>query len=256
MTDETPSHPEYSPEAGLLRGRTILVTGAGDGLGRSASLAFADHAATVVLLGRTVARLEAVYDEIEEIGGPQPAIYPMDLEKAAPKHYDDLADTLRDSFGHLDGLLHNAAIAGVQGPFAMIDVESWFQIMQTNLNAPFLLTRACLGVLNAAPDASVVFTSDALGRRGRAYWGAYSVSKFGTEGMMQVLADELSSTAIRCNSVAPVPCRTRLRSRAYPAEDPETLPTPQSLMPTYLYLMGPDSKDENGRAFIARPPGH
>lgn len=246
----------YIPAPGLLNGRVILVTGAGDGIGRAAARSFAAYGATVILLGRTIRKLEAVYDEIEQAGHPLPAIYPMNLEGAAPKDYEDLAGVLEEEFGRLDGLLHNAAFLGTLTPLAQYDVETWFKVMQVNLNAPFLLTRACMPLLKRSADASVVFTSDSVGRRGKAYWGAYGVSKFGIEGMMQILADELENTgSIRVNSIDPGPVRTLLRNRAYPAENPASLTAPDRIMGVYLYLMGPDSRGSSGQAFEAQPTG-
>lgn len=245
--------PEYTPPPDLLSGRIILITGAGDGIGRAAALACAAHGATVVLLGRTIRKLEETYDQIERAGHPQAAIYPMNLEGATPKDYDDLAATLDTEFGRLDGLLHNAALLGALSPIVHQDVELWFKVMQVNLNAPFLLTRACLGLLMKSPDASVLFTSDSVGRQGRAYWGAYGVSKFGIEGLSQILAQEMeTNTTVRVNTINPGPTRTRLRTNAYPGENALTLPTPESLMPAYLYLLGPDSRGVTGRQFDAQ----
>lgn len=245
--------PEYTPPPDLLSDRIILITGAGDGIGRAAALACAAHGATVVLLGRTIRKLEETYDQIEQAGHPQAAIYPLNLEGATPKDYDDLAATLETEFGRLDGLLHNAALLGALSPIAHQDIELWFKVMQVNLNAPFLLTRACLGLLMKSPDASVVFTSDSVGRQGRAYWGAYGVSKFGIEGLSQILAQEMeTNTTVRVNTVNPGPTRTRLRTNAYPGENALALPTPDSLMPAYLYLLGPDSRGVTGRQFDAQ----
>ncbi|MBI5039735.1 MAG: YciK family oxidoreductase [Gammaproteobacteria bacterium] len=243
----------YTPPADLLAKRTILITGAGDGIGRAAALACAAHGATIILLGRTISKLERVYDEIEQAGYPQPAIYPMNLEGATPKDYADLAATLEREFGHLDGLLHNAALLGGLSPMAHQDIDLWFKVMQVNLNAPFLLTRACLGLLMRAPDASIVFTSDQVGRRGRAYWGAYGVSKAGIEGMSQILAQELeTNTHVRVNSLDPGAVRTRMRTLAYPGENAQTNPAPETLMPVYLYLLGPDSQGITGQQFEAQ----
>jgi len=245
----------WQPEPGFLKDRIILVTGAGDGIGRAAAKSFADFGATVILLGRTIRKLEEVYDEIEKAGNPQPAIYPMNLEGASPKDYEDLAVTLKSEFGRLDGILNNAAILGTLTPIAHYDIELWFQVMQTNLNAPFLLTKACLELLVSAPDASIVMTSDAVGRKGRAYWGAYGVSKFGMEGLMQILADELeSNTNVRVNSVDTGPVRTRMRRQAYPGEDPNKLPVPEDVLKPFLYLMGPESKGITGQQFSSAVP--
>ncbi len=239
---------DYSPSPTLLTDRIILVTGAGDGIGRAAAKSFAAHGATVILLGRTIRKLEAVYDEIEQAGYSQPAIYPMNLETASPNDYENLSDTLETEFGQLSGLLHNAGLLGTPTPLEHYDVKLWYQVMQVNLNAPFLLTQTCLGLMKRAHDASIVFTIADVGRKGRAYWGAYSVSKFAIEGMMQVLADELeANTTIRVNSINPGAVRTAMRTAAYPGKDPMTVPPPEAIMPLYLYLMGPDSREVNGQ---------
>lgn len=242
----------YSNSPNLLAERVILVTGAGDGIGRAAAKSFATHGATVLLLGRTESKLNAIYDEIEQAGAPQPAIFPLNLEKAAPNDYQQLANIVETEFGHLDGILHNASQLGVLTPLDHYDIKLWYQVMQVNLHATFLLTKACLNLMKKSPDASIIFTSSSVGRKGRAYWGAYSISKFATEGMMQVLANELSNTTIRVNTLNPGATRTVMRATAYPGEDPMTLPTPEEIMPVYLYLMGPKSKDINGQALNAQ----
>ncbi len=244
---------DYNPPADLLRDRVILITGAGDGIGRAAAESFAAHGATVVLLGRTVSKLEAVYDTIESAGNPQPAIYPLNLESAAEKEYGALSETLQREFGRLDGLLHNAATLGSLTPVEHYEPEQWYRVMQVNLHAPFLITRACMPALRESQDASLIFTSSEMGRRGRAYWGAYAVSNFGVEGLMQVLADELEvNTHIRVNSIDPGPVRTAMFALAYPARDPGPIPEPSAVMSTYLFLMGPDSRDVTGQALSAQ----
>lgn len=244
---------DYQARTDLLMDRVILITGAGDGIGAAAARNCAAHGATVILLGRTTRKLEAVYDAIEAAGHPQAAIYPMNLEGAAPKDYEDLANTIEKEFGRLDGLLHNASLLGTLTPLGQYDVEQWSKVMQVNLNAPFLMTRACLDLLKKADDASVLFTSSSVGRKGRAYWGAYGISKAANENMMQIWADELeSNTHVRVNSINPGAVRTTMRARAYPGEDPNTLPKPEAIMATYLYLLGPDSIDVTGRQFDAQ----
>lgn len=244
----------YQPRADLLHDRIILVTGAGDGIGATAAKTFAAHGATVILLGKTIPKLEAVYDAIASQGHPQPAIYPMDLEGATYDQYEDLAATLYKEFGRLDGLLHNAAILGARMMIEQYDLKLWARVLHINLTAPFLLSRACLPLLRKSADARVVFTSTSVAHKGHAYWGAYGVSKAGADNLMQIMADELeTNTPIRVNSIDPGAVATRIRRLAFPAEDASTLPTPASVMPTYLYLMGPDSKAETGQIFLAQP---
>lgn len=240
----------YRASADLLRDRVILVTGAGDGIGRAAALAFAAHGAAVVLLGRTSRKLEAVHDEIVAAGGTAPAIAVFDLAKAQGPAYFDLVEQLRSRFGRLDGLLHNAAILGDRAPIEQYDIGTWHQVLHVNLTVPFVLTQVMMPLLRASPDASVIFTSSGVGRRGKAYWGAYAVSKFGIEGLYQVLAEETSGTTrIRVNCINPGGTRTRMRRAAYPGEDPRQRPEPAAIMPTYLYLAGPDSAGITGQSF-------
>lgn len=223
---------DYQPAPDLLRDRVVLVTGAGDGIGRAASLSYARHGATVILLGRTIAKLERVYDEIEAAGGPQPAIFPLNFEGATLKDFHDMADTLDREFGCLDGLLHNAGLLGRITPFAQYDATLWEQVMQVNINGPIWMTQALLPLLQRSSDASVIFTSSSVGRKGRAYWGAYAVSKFATEGFVEVLADEMDSEPnLRINTLNPGATRTQMRRNAYPGEDPNRLRTPTILCP-------------------------
>lgn len=250
----TPSIPHtYHPAADLLRDRVILVTGAGDGIGRAAALSFAAHGATVILLGKTIAKLESVYDEIEKAGGPQAAIYPLKLGGATMEEYETLRDTIENEFGRLDGLLHNAGALGQRKSIFDSTVADWNDVLNVNLTSNFMLTKALLPLLQKSADASIVFTSSGVGRNGRAYWGAYAVSKFGIEGLAQVLADELDTTsAIRVNCINPGPTNTAMRRVAYPAESPMINPLPEQIMPAYLYLMGPDSKGVTGQSLDAQ----
>ena len=253
MNSKPVSLKDWTPPADLLSGRVILVTGAANGIGKAVVKDMAAHGATIVLLDRDVKGLEQAYDEIVSAGHPQPAIYPMDLQGASADDYTQLAATLEKEFNRLDGLIHNAAQLGALVPFANFEHELWFHTLQTNLNAPYLLTMACLGLLNASKDASIVFTSDAVGRHGKAYWGAYAVSKAGLEAFMQVLADELeANTTIRVNSLDPGPVRTTLRRTAYPAEKSNNLNAPGDVTRPFLYLAGPDSVGLSGQQFTVK----
>lgn len=243
----------YQAPPKLLNDKVILITGAGDGIGKEAALHFARHGATIILLGKTVKKLEQVYDQIVADCGPEPAIVPLDLKGATAQHYRDMAATIENQFGKLDGLLHNASYLGHLEPFAEIGEQDWQDVMQINLNSQFFMTQALLSVLAKAPRASVVFTTSSVGSKGRAYWGSYAISKFATEGMMQVLADEYEKSTLRFNCINPGATRTKMRASAYPAEDPSVLKTPADIMPLYLYLMGDDSKHEVGQTFVAQP---
>lgn len=239
----------YRPNKRLLAGRTILVTGASDGIGRVASTTYAQYGADVLLLGRDRKKLETVNDEITSTTDTSPLIIPFDLAKLHAQSESELSASLQNSVEHLDGILHNASLLGSKLPMAHYPSNEWETVMHVNVTAAFLLTKALLPALERSSDASVIFTSSGVGRKGRAYWGAYAVSKFATEGMMEVLADEVSETHIRVNSLNPGGTRTSMRAAAYPAEDPMTLPAPLEHMPLYLYLIGPDSTGINGQRF-------
>ena len=241
---------DWQPASNCLRDRIILITGAANGIGAGCAKACAQYGATVVLLDLNIHALEKVYDEIEKAGHPQPAIYPLNLEGAAEKDYQDLADTIKREFGRLDGLVNNAAMLGALIPLTHFETELWLRIMQVNLNAPFILTRSCLELMRQSKDASIIFSSDAAGRQGKAYWGAYGVSKAGQECMMQTLADELeSNTNIRVNSLDPGAVATGMRSLAYPGENPAHTPKVEDVVLSYVYLLCSDSRGSTGLQF-------
>ncbi len=240
-------HADYHPNEDLLNDRIILVTGAGDGIGKAAALAFASHGATVVLLGKTVNKLEAVYDRIEASDAPTAAIYPMHLEGATPHDYDELAAAMESNFGRLDGILHNAASLPYLSRIKDYETEDWLKVMQVNLNAPFQITQACLPLLEKSADARVLFTTDTVGRTGKAFWGAYGAAKAGIENLSQTLAAELEKTNIRVNCIDPGPTLTSLRKRVFPGEQNDRLKQPSAPAPLYLWAMGPDSREVNGQ---------
>ena len=243
----------YQAEKNLLADRVVLVTGAGDGIGRIAARTYAEYGARVILLGRTIAKLEQVHDEIESLGLAQPGIYPLDLEGATHDHYLQMAAVIAKEYGRLDGLLHNASILGDRLPLEHYSPDTWLQVMQVNLNGPFLMTRALLPLLRQAADAAIIFTSSGVGQKPRANWGAYSVSKYALEGMSLIFSQELENiSAIRVNALNPGATRTGMRAAAFPAENPSTLKTAEDLMPLYLYLMGPDSRDITGQSLNAQ----
>lgn len=243
----------YQPDPDLLKGRVILVTGCGDGIGRAAAINYALHGATVVLHGRSINKLEIIYDEIEALGAPQPAILPLQLSSASAHDYDTLFNTLDKQFGRLDGILHNAGILGERVTLENYPAEVWDEVLNVNLRAPFVLTQALLPLLKRSDSASIIFTSSGVGRDARAEWGAYSVSKFGIEALSQIFAREFADQDnIRFNCINPGGTRTAMRAKAYPSEDPKTLPTPEDIMPAYLYLMGKDSHTVTGESIDAQ----
>jgi NAD(P)-dependent dehydrogenase (short-subunit alcohol dehydrogenase family) len=243
----------HVPVADELRGRVIMITGAGSGIGRSVALALAGAGAEVILLGRTVRKLEAVHAEIAALGGPEASIVPLDLERALAADYEAVAAAIEKRYGRLDGLLHNAALLGALTPIEQYDVPMFMRVMHVNVTAAFVLTQHLLPLLRASADAAVLFTSSAVGKRGRAYWGAYSISKFAVEGLSQVLAHETEGNSrVRVNIIDPGKVRTAMRRQAYPSEAAESLPTPESLTAPYLALLGPASRGVTGQRFEAQ----
>jgi len=249
----TDSWRTYQAQPNVLAGRVIMVTGATAGIGRAVARALVIHGATVILHGRNERALESLYQELLPLG-VEPAVAQIDFERAQGPQYQTLTAEIESRYGRLDGLLHNAAILGDRSPIEHYDIGLWQRVMLVNLTAPFILTRCLLPLLRNSTDASILFTTSSVGHRGRAFWGAYSVAKFGLEGMAEVLADEVESTAVRVNLINPGATRTRMRARAYPAENPASVQTPESIVPAYLYLLGPDSGNVRGQRFDLRAP--
>lgn len=247
------SHYQAKPD--LLNQKTILITGAGDGIGREAALTYSHYGANLILVGRTTAKLEQVKQEIiaNNQFAPVVAIYTLDLLTITDAQCHDLATNIKQNYPYLDGVLHNASILGKITPIIEQPVKLWHDVIQVNVNATFMLTQALLPLLLKAPNSSLIFTTSSVGRQGRANWGAYSVSKFATESLMQILSDEYKNTNLRVNCINPGGTRTQMRAKAFPAENPMTLKTPQEIMSVYLYLMGKDSINESGISFDAQP---
>ncbi|URQ59294.1 YciK family oxidoreductase [Pantoea alhagi] len=243
----------YQPKSDLLDQRIILVTGASDGIGREAALTYARYGAQVILLGRNAEKLQRVCDEISALGKATPLMRVLDLATVTPESCHEFASELAQQVPRLDGVLHNAGLLGEIVPLADLAPEIWQQVMRVNVDATFFLTQALLPLLLNAESGSLVFTSSSVGRVGRSGWGAYAVSKFATEGMMQVLAEEYKNRNLRVNCINPGGTRTKMRASAFPEEDADKLKTPAEIMPIYLYLMGDDSRRKTGISFDAQP---
>lgn len=243
---------DYNFSENFLVNKTILVTGAGDGIGRQAALTYARLGACIILLGKTVKKLEKTYDDIVAAGGVEPAIIPLDLKGATNQNYIDMSATIASQFGQLDGALLNASILGELTPYTHIHEQVWNEVIQVNLTAQHLMAQALIPTLLLAKNASLVFTSSTVGSEGRAFWGPYSVSKFATEGLMQVIADEYDNSTLRVNAINPGATASPMRSRAYPAESQDTLATTEQIMPLYVYLMSDDSLSVTGQTIKAQ----
>ncbi len=244
----------FVPPSNCLDGKTILVTGAGDGIGRVAALTYARYGATVLLLGRTSSKLEYVYDEIESLGGKQPAMLPMNLEGATYAEMQQLEGLIDKEVGQLDGILHNAGVLGQLTPLEMYDVDTFAEVMKVNFTATFMLTQALLPLLKDADHGSIVFTSSTVGTHPRAFWGAYALSKQAVEGMSNIFTQETQNTTnLRFNCVNPGGTRTNMRAHAYPGENPMSLKTPEDIMAGYVCLMSDDSIGVRGQVVELQP---
>ncbi len=237
----------YRPTADLLKDRIILVTGASRGIGRVAALTFAAHGATVILHGRDVSALEKVYDEIESQGFPVPAAIPLDFVKASARDYDAVANAIETQLGRLDGILHNAAHFEKLAPLEQQSADEWNRLLRVNLVAPFALTQACARLLNKSTDASVIFTLESHSQPPAAFWGGYAVAKSGLEALMRIQAAEWKARPdVRANALIPGPVASPARAKTHPGEVAASQRQPESLMPAYLYLIGPDSRGVSG----------
>ena len=223
--------------------KTILITGASDGIGKATALECASQGATVIIHGRSQPKLEALYDEIITAGFPEPVIYPLDFEKMTPDDCDTLNDVLRKEFGKLDALFNNAGWLGASSPVVQYDLKLWHRVMQINLNATFMLTQACLPLLKHEDNSSIVFNLD---DKCTAYWGAYGVSKAGLAAFMKILADELESTSINVTGLMPGIVKTAMRTRAFPGEDSATLTQVEEVAKAAAYLLSDAGRTVSG----------
>ena len=239
------SHYEIAQDE--LKGKVILVTGANRGFGLAMTKDLAKAGATVIMLGRDLGSLEYAYDSVVDAGFEEPILYPLDLEGATPEQYQELQNDIEKQFGHLDGLIHNAAILGTMMPVEQYDIKLWYSTIQINLSAPFMLTQFLIPLLNKADDARVLFISAEQGRQAKAYWGAYGVSKYAIEGFSKTLSEEVEKTNIKVNTLDPGKMQTELRRAAYPAEDSSTNPLPSDKSPAIVGLMGLGCKNLQGQ---------
>ncbi len=237
----------------LLKGKTVVITGAGSGIGKEIARSFSNKGADLILLSKSSEKLNMIYDEIIANSSARVLIQAIDFESAEEKDYENLVKAAKEKFGKIDGLVNNAGILGQKKSLEQYDYKIWKNVLKVNLDAGFLLTKNFIPLLKQADKSSVIFTSSGVGRAGRAYWGAYSVSKFATEAMVQILSDELEKTStIRVNCINPGAVRTKMRETAYPAENPERNPLPADIMGLYLYLMSDLSQKITGQSIDAQ----
>ena len=248
MIQATPFPAHDPPPRDSLAGRVILVTGAGQGLGRAVALACAAHGASVALLGRRQEKLEQTYDAITAAGGAEPAMIPLDLAAAGANELQAVSHLIRRDLKRLDGIAHCASHFVPLGPLANQTLEQWTTLWRVNLAAPFELTRACLPLLSAAPDSSVVFTSETHALEPKAYWGGFAVAKSGLSSLAAIWADELEHVGRpRMNVLVPGPIATPQRARSHPGENRAALRAPEAAAAAFVFLLGPQSAGTSGR---------
>ncbi len=240
----------YNVPDNLLNGKVILITGAGQGIGRSAAIKFAELGATVILAGRNIEKLTKVYDEILVKGFSEALIFPLDLESASDNDYNAMAKGIEEQLGHLDGILHNASQFDNLSPLAIQSSEQFETMFKINVIAVFSMTKACLYLLKQSVDASIIFTSTSAAQTPKAYWGAHAISKAAADCMMRIWADELEMTPnVRINSIIPGALQSPQRKKSHPGEIHSELRTIESVLPLYCYLMGSDSRKVTGQIF-------
>jgi NAD(P)-dependent dehydrogenase (short-subunit alcohol dehydrogenase family) len=243
----------YNAPKNLLKSKVILVTGGGSGIGRQAGLTFAAFGAEVILLGKNSSNLNETYGLFEKNNLKKPTLQAIDFETAEEEDFKKISEAVLKEFGKLDGLLNNASILGTKTSIQNYDIKEWRRVSKINFESSLLLTRSLLPILLIPDNSSIAFTSSGVGRKGKAYWGAYAISKFATEGLVQILSEELEKTSgIRVNAINPGAVRTKMRAEAYPAEDPNTLKNPKEIMNAYLFLMGIDSLGITGKSIEAQ----
>ena len=237
----------------ILKNKTIVISGAGSGIGRQAAKSFSEHGANLILLSKNIKKLETLYDEIIDEKKNDVIIQPLNFEIAEENDFEKIISAIKDKYPSIDGLLNNAGVLGEKKPLEQYNYATWKNVIKVNVDASFLLTKSLLPLLKKSNSSSIIFTSSGVGRKGRAYWGAYSISKFATEAMMQIFSEELQNTSsVRVNCINPGAVRTNMRESAYPAENPETNPSADKIMKPYLYLMSDVSKEINGQSIDAQ----
>ena len=229
-----------------------MISGSSSGVGKEAAITFAKFGAKTILLARNKDLLEETYNFFVKKNIRKPMLHTIDFNKAEEKDYMALSEAVIKEYGKLDGLLNNAGILGDKSPIENYGIKKWREVMKVNLESSFLLTKSLMPALKIPSHSSIIFTSSGVGRKGKAYWGAYAISKFAIEGLVQILSEELKKTSgIRVNAINPGRVQTKMRAEAYPAEDPTTLPSPREVMNAYLFLMGDDSLGISGKSIDA-----
>ena len=233
-----------------LINKNILVTGSNKGIGKELAIGLGSQGANIILLGRNSAGLDEVYDDLQKSRNTSPMIIECDLEELDEKQGQEINDSILESYGHLDAVINNASIIGKMSSLSDYDLKTWNSVLNVNLTASFLLTKSLLPALKGSKIPRIIFTSSGVALTGRAFWGAYAISKAATKSMAEIFKEELEGTShIKVFNFDPGATRTSMRAFAYPAEDPSKLKKPRELLKCYEWLLSDESKDANDLYF-------
>jgi NAD(P)-dependent dehydrogenase (short-subunit alcohol dehydrogenase family) len=238
-----------SKEEQKLRGKVALITGGSRGIGKAVATAYAREGAGVFICARKEADVQKAVGEIESFGA---RAYGCAGDVGKIEDAERMVQSAAAQFGRIDILVNNASLLGPRVPIANYPVATWEEVLRVNLTGPFLMIQEALQIMIPQRQGSIINVSSGVGRMGRARWGAYAASKFGVEGLTQVVADEVREFDVRANAVNPGPTRTEMRAFAYPEEDPFTLPTPDAIVPVFIYLASDDSVSVSGQSLEAQ----
>ena len=231
-----------------LKDRLALVTGASRGIGRAVALGLAKAGAHVIITARSLPGLESLDDEIQNLGGAA-TLLQLDLKKGP--QIDQLGPTIYQRWQKLDILIANAGILGPLSPLAHVTEDGWASTLDINLSANWRLIRTLDPLLQRSDAGRAVFVTSGAASGKYAYWGPYSAAKAGLEALVKTWSHEIETTNVRANLINPGATRTNMRAKAFPGEDPATLPAPEDMVPLFLELSAPDCK-KNGEVINFR----
>ena len=233
-----------------MKNKVILITGANKGIGKTLSLEFSKMGVNIVLLGRNEESLDNVYDEIITTTSTKPLIIKCDLSNIDINSAKQISDEIMGVYGRLDGVVFNAAKLGKMSTIEDYEEDIWKEVFNINLHSAFIISKEILPALKAAPNGRIIFTSSGVAEVGKAFWGAYSASKFAVKGLAEILRDELDTTSnVKVFNYDPGKTRTSMRALAYPAENPQDLKEPKVLFNDYLWFFSDESQLSNQHYF-------
>ena len=226
----------------FLKNKNILVTGASRGIGRTLSINLSKYGANIIMLGKNEELLDQTYDEIKDLYDTNPLIIACDLNNLDENKAEEIASVIFEEYKHLDALINNAGILSKMSLIESFDLKTWEKVLKINLTSAFLLSKYTIPLLKNSKIPRIIFTSSSVAKKGKAYWGAYSVSKAGIKALSEIISDELESISkFKIFNFDPKATQTEMRSLAYPAEDPALVKKPEELIKYYLWMLSGES---------------